>query len=155
MSQFCINSISRCLFCCPIVPLVFSCSAFLWYSSFSASLQLFCQCSGVLSVFCCTTGVYHGAKGSEFHRNSMLWLFGFGILLSRLFVLWKNALESWCCGFVVSISWCCGVLVPKSKCHSFLALESRCRDFLVLESWCRGICDSTALFSFSLNLLST
>ena len=30
---------------------------------------------------------------------------------------------------------------------------SRCRGFLVLESRCRGICDSTASFSFSLNLL--
>ena len=81
---------------------------------------------------------YQEADGSEFHRNSMSWLFGLGILMSWFFslgismswliVLWKNALGSRCRGLFVSVS----------QCRGFLVLESRCRGFLVLESQCRG-----------------
>ena len=68
---------------------------------------------------------------TEFCRNSMSWLFGLGILMLWLYVPWKNALESRCCGLFVSISWCC-VFVPKHQCHSFLVVESWCCVFVGL-----------------------
>ena len=90
---------------------------------------------------------YQGTEGSEFHRNSMSWLFGLGISMSWFFslgismswffVLWKNTLESRCPGLFVSVS----------RCHGFMVLESRCRGFLVLESQCRGHAHSKQLFT--------
>ena len=86
---------------------------------------------------------YWGHKGQNSAETFglgilMLWFLSLGIPMLWLFVLWKDASESRCCGLVVSVSRCRCVLVPESRCRGFFVFGTSILWFFGLEipmSW--------------------